>query len=463
MLGVLVPETMQMKKTKSNHRRLEACRGERQKMRFAFFAVFAVAASAMVLAVHADDWYAGADLDASGDADTFRYCGDGVLYEYDTHKGLRTLTIKWDQIGTGSMTDYVAGEPPWLDAIPARTVLEVTILEGVKKIGAHAFDRLYNNEEIRILSDLTGVKWIGDYAFQQCTFTGCPDLSDVITIGRSAFDGCKDIDHLDLTNVTNIGPRAFSGCTGITTVTFGSGLTEIASDSFQGITFYDSDGTTVMDMTVEKMKDQRFAMQDGRLVRQTVQILVFDYGYGAPTIEIHNAGDTIGAPAKIPEKEGYTFKYWTEDREHAYEFSTMPNKSMILTPFWAVNQYEVVIDDPGHLTVMDDETVVRNGDKVDYGTLLTVKAAERAGYTSKVLLNGTEVSEGYFKVGLENVLDVEYKADPAVIDDDDDSNYQPYPVTGNSSSSDSEKVVVMAVAAVAGLVAVLGALVAFKF
>ena len=260
MLGVLVPETMQMKKTKSNHRRLEARRGERQKMRFAFFAVFAVAASAMVLAVHADDWYAGADLGASGDTDTFRYCGDG-----------------------------------------------------------------------------------------------------------------------------------------------------------------------------------------------------------APIIEIHNAGDTISAPAKIPEKEGYTFKHWTGECEHAHEFSTMPNKSMILTPFWAVNQYEVVIDDPGHLTVMDDEVVIENGDEVDYGTLLTVKAKERVGYTSKVLLNGTEVSEGYFKVGLENVLDVEYKADPAVIDDDDDSNYQPYPVTNDSSPSDSEKVDVMAVAAVAGLVAVLGALVAFKF
>ncbi len=461
MLGVLVPETMQMKKTKSNHRRLEARRRERQKMRFAFFAVFAVAASAMVMAVHADDWYAGADLDASGDADTFRYCGDGVLYEYDTHKGLRTLTIKWDQIGTGSMTDYVAGEPPWLDAIPARTVLEVTILEGVKKIGAHAFDRLYNNEEIRILSDLTGVKWIGDSAFQQCTFTGCPDLSDVITIGRSAFDGCKGIDHLDLTNATSIGSSAFAGCNEITTVIFGSNLAEIASDAFQGITFYENE-TTELELSAANMKGHTFVMIDGKLVKQTLQILVFDYGYGAPVVRIYHNGDTIVKPAD-PEKTGYTFKYWTEDHSTEFADTTMPSRSMILTPFWAVNQYEVVIDDPGHLTVMDDETVVRNGDKVDYGTLLTVKAAERAGYTSKVLLNGTEVSEGYFKVGLENVLDVEYKADPAVIDDDDDSNYQPYPVTDNSSSSDSEKVVVMAVAAVAGLVAVLGALVAFKF
>lgn len=450
-----------MKNTRSSRECSVDCRMGLRTGRFAFLAVLAVAAFAIGLAMYADDWDPDTEADADGEANTFWPCGDGVYYEYKVRTPVRPLTIIRNG-GTGMMVDYGMTVPPWLDAIRERTILEVTIGSGVVGIGSSAFNRYYSYDDIMILSNLAGVEKVGGWAFRGCIFVERPDLSDVKEIGELAFAESKGIEHLDLSSVEKIGKKAFAACAGITTIIFGENLKEIAPSAFGGMTFYENE-TTELELSAENMRGRTFTMVDGKMVMQTLQILVFDYGYGDPVVRIYHNGDAIVKPAD-PKKDGYTFKYWTEDRKTEFTDTTMPGRSLILTPYWTVNQYPVIIGDPSHLTVMDDGTEVENLEKVDYGTLLTVEAKEAAGYTSKIFLNGTEITEGCFRVGLVNVLDVEYEINPVVIDDDDDDpGYQPIPSAESSSSSISEKAVVTAAAAAAAFAVFLGALVAFRF
>lgn len=81
------------------------------------------------------------------------------------------------------------------------------------------------------------------------TTISIPD--SVTTIGSSVFNGCSALEAIALpASVTEIGNTAFNGCTGITSVSFQAGFAATLTNCFPSWTFYDSDGTTVLDKTV---------------------------------------------------------------------------------------------------------------------------------------------------------------------------------------------------------------------
>ncbi len=106
----------------------------------------------------------------------------------------------------------------------------------------------------------------------------------------------------------------------------------------------------------------------------------------------------------IDNKEGKT---WSTGAEYG-----LYTDDMVFTAVWATGQSWVYINtwsnDPG-LTVSDGKTSTQQTCMWTYGTELTVKATTKEGYTSKIYLNGSDItSKGKFKVGENNKLTSKY-------------------------------------------------------
>jgi len=114
--------------------------------------------------------------------------------------------------------------------------------------------------------------------FGNCSFRGCTGLTgalvapndaySVTPVGESGFEGCTGITSIKLYK-GNIDDRAFAGCTGLTTVSLGKNLGDISPSAFQGITFYDEDGTEIEINTenYSKLKGYVFEGPNGKLTK----------------------------------------------------------------------------------------------------------------------------------------------------------------------------------------------------
>jgi len=165
-------------------------------------------------------------------------CGDGVNWAITGVAPNQTLTINYDGIGTGEMTDYdnIYNRPPWFTQ--RADIKTLTIDNGVTTIGNNAFDSL--DQLVGTLMLPTSLISIGNIAFWGCTnLTGNLTIPDeVTTIGSQAFDGCSGINGT-LTipaSVNTIGTLAFRNCSNITAVTNNALMPQtIDANVFQGV------------------------------------------------------------------------------------------------------------------------------------------------------------------------------------------------------------------------------------
>lgn len=94
-------------------------------------------------------------------------------------------------------------------------------------------------------------------------FSGCggmapwsPYMDDIVTIIIG--DG-----------VTSIASKAFDGCDYLSSITIPDSVESIESDAFGDLEFYDTDGTTKLDITAEDLTDSTFTRSAGNMVKQT--------------------------------------------------------------------------------------------------------------------------------------------------------------------------------------------------
>lgn len=98
----------------------------------------------------------------------------------------------------------------------------------------------------------SSLKSIGRNAFKGLLLTDLHLPDGLQTIGQQSFRDCTGAESIRFpSSVTAIDALAFSACTGVSSVSFAEGFAAtIAADAFASWTFYDTDGTTVLDKTV---------------------------------------------------------------------------------------------------------------------------------------------------------------------------------------------------------------------
>ena len=79
-----------------------------------------------------------------------------------------------------------------------------------------------------------GTKWIGDYAFRDCSSLTSITIPDSVTsIGGDAFAGCTSLTSVTIPNsVNSIGYSSFYECSSLTSVTIGNGVKTIEDGAF---------------------------------------------------------------------------------------------------------------------------------------------------------------------------------------------------------------------------------------
>jgi len=120
-----------------------------------------------------------------------------------------------------------------------RSLTSLTILEGVKTIGDHAFAE----SGLTSVTIPEGVETIGESAFFSCNLTSLIIPESVTTIGGGAFWNCRLTSIVIPEKVTTIGYYAFYGCTNLISINVSNSNPNYSSED--GI-LYDKNKTTLI-------------------------------------------------------------------------------------------------------------------------------------------------------------------------------------------------------------------------
>ncbi|MGN1045160.1 MAG: leucine-rich repeat protein, partial [Candidatus Methanomethylophilaceae archaeon] len=342
----------------------------------------------------------------------------------------------------------------------SRNVLkEVIIEDGVTSIGANMF---LNCTAITTLSLPDTLTSINNSALLGCT--GLKELyipNGVTRVEQYAFFGCTGLENLYIPNsVTNIGQYAFSECTGLKRITLGCEDPEMGTGVFEGIGFYDSDGTTVLEGSADNLCGYIFTGTYDRMVKKNTNHVIFrvlgetvyriPYADGDGSVECPGPVDVPGYTMSWPEftlkdgtdalvdaimtpivyevvieaNDGTGLKENTtatveDDLDPEYGYEPPANKHFV---GWSYSSDGDVLEMPLHITSdttlyaiyawdqydviyrVDGETVFT--DTFDYGTEVTVRGTyEKTGYdVTGWSTNDAEVTDNKFTIGTHDVV-----------------------------------------------------------
>ncbi len=135
--------------------------------------------------------------------------------------------------------------------------------------------------------------------------------------------------------VTGLAKNSFPSCTAVELVSFPSTLSSVGANSFSGVTFYDSDGTTALSKTAAALKGQTFVKDSGKLVRQDVNVGdTFVYNdlrykvtaaspdYTASVIGYNGTMKNLSVPAKVV-RNGIELRVTAIEAQAFYNCSTI--------------------------------------------------------------------------------------------------------------------------------------------
>lgn len=104
----------------------------------------------------------------------------------------------------------------------------VSGMECVKTIGGSVFAAC---DSLRTVGDIVPTT-IGQYAFHNCKKLESFDLSQVTSVGNYAFQACHTFKSVHMPNVTSLGEYCFYDCAGLTEVSVGDKISQIAREAF---------------------------------------------------------------------------------------------------------------------------------------------------------------------------------------------------------------------------------------
>lgn len=165
-------------------------------------------------------------------------------FEYMSFGNCESLTSV--TFGDGVRIDELADDMFYV----CDNLTEITLPEGLKKIGGYAFGQC-GLKSIVIPDSVTE---IGEFAFERCTSLTTATLpANLLTLGDYAFYKCEKLTTAELPDgLTSIGTYAFEE-SGLTSVVVPSGVTEIGSYAFNDCTgLLSADMSACSNLEVEK-------------------------------------------------------------------------------------------------------------------------------------------------------------------------------------------------------------------
>lgn len=172
-------------------------------------------------------------------------CGEGIEWELDSSGN---LTIS----GKGYMTNYdISTPPPWSN----NNVITVTIMPGVKSVGAYAF--YFNNNKLESIEFPEGLVRIGHCAFSDCyKLTSIEFKEGLQYIEHRAFNNCGALENVYLPNgLLEIKSGAFGMCRSLKNIEFPESLMSIESLAFASCPFSE----VVIPKRVAKLESRVFS------------------------------------------------------------------------------------------------------------------------------------------------------------------------------------------------------------
>ena len=111
----------------------------------------------------------------------------------------------------------------------------------------------------------------------------------------------------------------------------------------------------------------------------SICIITFDTKGGSEVSAItQNYGTSVSAPATVPTKAGYTFKFWSADEINEYNFTTI-SSSITLYAVWTANEYQYIVR---YVDGADKDLMSQFFEKAAFGSTVTPVIKSITGYTA---------------------------------------------------------------------------------
>lgn len=346
-------------------------------------------------------------------------------------------------------------------------IKRLTIGSNIVTIGNSGFEYCTSLESVTF-EENSQLTTIEEEAFYYCTalesidFDKTPNLG---TIGKKAFANCASIGALNKPvkipiPVTSIGEEAFQNCTALRHISIPSSVLEIESDAFDGATFYDSDGTTTLQVTAESLRGFTFIGDScEKLIKQAVAIshsVRYDANGGSAT-----APDEIqveeGQEFTIAEYEGtkigFTFGGWSYGGRTYQQGDTMTMgaSDITLTAVWtSIAAHSVTYDPNGGTGYTPVQTDVEEGVAFQVQGYTGTEDGYTFGgwsYNGKTYQSGDMITMGGSDIVLTAIWNPVYVPVPDT--DDDELPFYPVAPVQPVGGDDTTKTIAVVIAACA--------------
>ncbi len=264
---------------------------------------------------------------------------------------------------------------------------------------------------------------VGDRAFEACSRLSSLTVSGSIgSIGNRAFYDCTSLSSVvSLDGIISIGDLAFYHCplssiylpeslewlgseciTSTTMIYIPSGILYYYDDSFSNLTFYDTDGVTILDKTDMTAISGHYYSGSGKLVRDNflVSYIIDGVLESKQFVMYDNSVDVYSKP-------GYTIQWTTVPVVEISDGKfTMPFSSVYFYGITTPIKYQVKVNlNGGLINEIPDGWALQNGSYVkelDYGTAATsIEYEFRSAYKTESTCRWVATSDNVTTNGLE--------------------------------------------------------------
>ncbi len=122
--------------------------------------------------------------------------------------------------------------------------------------------------------------------------------------------------------------------------------------------------------------------------------ITFDTKGGSEVSAItQNYGTSVSAPATVPTKAGYTFKFWSADAINEYNFTTI-SSSITLYAVWTANEYQYTVR---YVDGADKDLMSQFSEKAAFGSTVTPVIKSITGYTAPAETQTITISDDVSK------------------------------------------------------------------